>query len=89
MRTLQTTLATAAIAVLLAVGAAHSTANRYVEQPDILLQTAAEDAFPDAAYGVDPMVTGPTSAAFATKQTELGCDKATWPDIPLGCYPDR
>ncbi len=82
-------MATAAIGVLLAVGAAHSTANRYLEQPEILLQTAAEDAFPDAAFGVDPMVTGPTSAAFEKRRAELGCDKAIWPHIPLGCYPNR
>jgi hypothetical protein len=48
---------------------------------------AAEGLFPDAPYGVDPMVTGPVSASFKTQQAEAGCAKAEWPDIPAACYP--
>lgn len=55
--------------------------------PAILAATTAEEAFPDAPYGVDPMVTGPTSASFKKQQAQAGCDKAVWPDIPLACYP--
>jgi hypothetical protein len=88
-RTLRTTAATAAVAVLLAAGAAHSTATRYVEKPVILAQTAAEQAFPDAEFGVDPMVTGPVSASFREKQVKADCAAAVWPDVPLGCYPNR
>jgi hypothetical protein len=51
--------------------------------------TAAEEAFPDAPYGVDPTVTGPTSASFKTRQAEAGCNQAVWPNIPLACYPNR
>jgi hypothetical protein len=49
--------------------------------------TAAEQLFPDAPDGVDPMVTGPVSASFKARQAEAGCDKARWPDIPAACYP--
>jgi hypothetical protein len=87
-RIFRATAGTAAIALLLAVGVAHSTGTRHIEAPD-LAQTAAEQAFPDTDYGVDPMVTGPTSASFKKQQAEAGCDKAVWPDIPLACYPNR
>jgi hypothetical protein len=81
-------LGTSALAVLLAVGVAHSTGTRQVEGP-ALPQTAAEEAFSNAPFGVDPVVTGPTSASFKQLQVENGCDKAVWPDIPLACYPKR
>jgi hypothetical protein len=87
-RILQATAGTSAIAVLLAAGVAHSTATRHMERPALLAATAAEEAFPDADYGVDPVVTGPTSASFKQQQAEAGCDRATWPNIPLDCYPD-
>ena len=86
-RNLRSAFATTAIAVLLAAGAAHSTAN--VEKPEFLPQTAAQEAFADAEYGVDPMVTGPVSASFEQTQAAFGCDKAVWPNVPLGCYPNR
>lgn len=40
-----------------------------------------------AEFGIDPVVTGPVSAAFRERQARLGCRAATWPDIPAGCYP--
>jgi hypothetical protein len=89
IRAFRTTAATCAIAVLFAAGAAHSTVNLGVERPVMLAQTAAEQAFPDAEYGVDPMVTGPVSASFAEQQANAGCDQAVWPKIPLACYPTR
>jgi hypothetical protein len=47
----------------------------------------AEEMFSDAAFGVDPMVTGPVSDEFLERQRDLGCAEAKWPDIPAGCYP--
>ncbi|MCX7305920.1 MAG: hypothetical protein NTV73_16555 [Hyphomicrobiales bacterium] len=87
-RVLRTTAATSAIALLLAAGVAHSTGTRQIEAPVGLTQTAAEEEFSDAPYGVDPMVTGPTSASFRRQQANAGCDAAIWPNIPLACYPD-
>lgn len=49
--------------------------------------TEAEEMFADAPYGVDPMPTGPVSAAFKQNQRTLDCANATWPDIPAACYP--
>lgn len=88
-RIFRATTGTAALAVLLAAGVAHSTGTRQIEGPALAGQTAAEEAFSDAPYGVDPMVTGPTSASFKKRQTQNGCDQAAWPDIPLDCYPNR
>jgi hypothetical protein len=87
-RILRATIGTSAVAVLLAAGVAHSTATRHMERPAILVATTAEEAFPDADYGVDPFVTGPTSASFKKQQAQAGCGKAAWPDIPLDCYPN-
>jgi polyisoprenoid-binding protein YceI len=47
-----------------------------------------EEAFADAEFGVDPMVTGPTSAGFRERQARLRCLDAKWPNIPAACYPD-
>jgi hypothetical protein len=89
-RIFRASASTAALAVLLAAGVAHSTGTRHIEAPAGLAeQTAAEEAFPDADYGVDPMVTGPTSASFKKERAEAGCDNAVWPDIPLSCYPNH
>ncbi|HEY6629921.1 MAG TPA: hypothetical protein VIZ90_00580 [Rhizobiaceae bacterium] len=86
-RIYRATAGTALLATLLAVGVAHSTDTRRLGTPTALApQTAAEEAFPDAPYGVDPMVTGPTSVAFKTGQARNGCDAAVWPNIPLACY---
>lgn len=79
---------TAALATLLAAGVAHSTDTRRIDAPAGLAdQTAAEEAFSDAPYGVDAMVTGPTSVSFKQEQAKNGCDTAVWPDVPLACYP--
>jgi hypothetical protein len=45
-------------------------------------------SFDDAPYGVDPIVTGPVSAAFKRRQETLHCAERVWPDIPAACYPD-
>lgn len=47
----------------------------------------AEEMFSEAAFGVDPMVTGPVSEEFRARQLDLGCGEAKWPNIPAGCYP--
>ena len=72
------------------VGQAHLRESLTAPQPTSgMPQTAAELAFADADYGVDPMVTGPVSASFKQQQAGAGCAEATWPDIPLDCYPNR
>lgn len=74
-----------ALAVMLAGGAGAVTRPA---APVAQASTAsAADLFPDAPYGVDPMVTGPVSASFRTQQADAGCAKANWPDIPAACYP--
>ena len=55
-------------------------------EPDVGLE--AEDLFSDAAFGVDPMVTGPVSEEFRARQLKLGCAEAKWPNISVGCYPE-
>ena len=87
-RIFRTTLATSAVAILLAAGVAHSTGTRQIDGP-VPPRTAAEEAFPDAPYGVDPVVTGPTSASFKKQQADAGCDKAAWPDVSIACYPNQ
>jgi hypothetical protein len=47
-----------------------------------------EALFADAPDGVDPIVTGPVSAAFKRTQNVLRCADAVWPNVPLACYPD-
>ncbi len=87
-RIFRATAGTAVLTLLLAAGVAHSTDTRRIDAPAGLAeQTAAEEAFSDAPYGVDAMVTGPTSVSFKKQQAENGCDTAVWPDIPLACYP--
>lgn len=87
-RIFRLTAVLAALTVLLAAGVANSTGTRQVDGPR-LAQTGAEQAFADAPYGVDPMVTGPTSASFKKQQAEAACDIVAWPNIPLDCYPNR
>jgi hypothetical protein len=82
-------LAWAALAVLLAAGAAHSAAT--LKEAHLALPSdtrSAEQRFADAPEGVDPVVTGPVSAAFKQRQENAGCDSAVWPEIPTVCYPD-
>lgn len=82
-------LAWAALAVLLAAGAAQSAATLKETRPALPSNTqTAEQLFADAPYGVDPVVTGPVSASFKQRQQAAGCDSAVWPKIPMVCYPD-
>lgn len=86
---LSLSLAGVVVAVGLATGGAQSAATRIA--PLSHQGAAVPDAaqlFPDAPDGVDPVVTGPVSAAFRQQQAEAGCDKAVWPKIPASCYPD-
>lgn len=48
----------------------------------------AAQMFPDAPDGVDPVVTGPVSTAFAKQRRDANCDDAKWPNVPVVCYPD-
>ena len=54
-------------------------------------QTNAErpllERFSDTPDGVDPVVTGPVSAAFKKTREALDCDAAVWPAVPYACYP--
>jgi hypothetical protein len=52
------------------------------------LPVDAASLFPDAPYGVDPVVTGPVSAQFRQTREVFGCDRAVWPNIPAACYPE-
>ena len=82
-------LAWAALAVVLAAGAAQSAATLKQGQPPLASDTpTAEQLFADAPDGVDPMVTGPVSAAFRQRQEAANCDNAVWPNIPTVCYPN-
>ncbi|TPK46159.1 hypothetical protein FJ492_08740 [Mesorhizobium sp. B2-5-4] len=81
-------IASAAFAVLLAANAAQSAAT-LKEARSVLPDTpSAQQAFADAPDGVDPVVTGPVSAAFKQRQASANCDAAVWPNIPMVCYPD-
>lgn len=51
-------------------------------------QTPAEIMFPGAPDGVDPVVTGPASAALRERQKAFDCAAAVWPNIPVACYPN-
>lgn len=77
-------MAVAAMALMLAVGGARSAAPRAEAVQPV---TPAEQLFPDAPDGVDPMTTGPVSASFRKQQAEADCTDAVWPDIPAACYP--
>ncbi|RWL13015.1 MAG: hypothetical protein EOR45_02970 [Mesorhizobium sp.] len=82
-------LAWAALAVLLAAGVAQSAARSKEALPALPSETrTAEQLFADAPDGVDPVVTGPVSAAFKQRQEAANCDRAVWPNIPAVCYPD-
>ncbi|PAQ05956.1 hypothetical protein [Mesorhizobium temperatum] len=82
-------IAWAALAVLLAAGAAQSAASLKDTRPALPSDTrTAEQLFADAPDGVDPVVTGPVSAAFKQRQEAANCDSAVWPKIPTVCYPD-
>ncbi|RJT39580.1 hypothetical protein D3227_12165 [Mesorhizobium waimense] len=81
-------LAWAALAFVLAAGAAQPAAT-LKGNPALPSETqTAEQLYADAPDGVDPIVTGPVSAAFKQQQKASGCDSAVWPKIPVACYPD-
>jgi hypothetical protein len=81
-------IASAAFAMLLAANAAQSAASQKESRPALANAQSAEDLFADAPDGVDPMTTGPVSAALKQRQAAANCDSAVWPNIPLVCYPD-
>jgi len=78
----------AALAIILAVGAAQSAATLKETRPALPSDRTAEQIYADAPDGVDPVVTGPVSAAFKQRQKAANCDSAVWPNIPTVCYPD-
>jgi hypothetical protein len=80
-------LASAALVLALASSGAQSAASRQ-DRSDIVPAQTAQQLFPDAPDGVDPMVTGPVSAAFKQRQDQAGCARMVWPDISAACYPD-
>lgn len=90
------TFACATIAILaLAVSPGRAATNERLTQLAAAAAPTADvepivpqDRFVGAPDGVDPVVTGPVSASFRKKQIALGCDRAVWPHIPVGCYPD-
>ena len=73
---------------LLAANAAQSAATLKEARAVAVRHQTAEQIFADAPDGVDPVVTGPVSAAFKQRQASAGCDSAVWPNIPTVCYPD-
>src|SRR6478736_2992432 len=82
-------IASAAFAVLLAANAAQSAATPKEARPAFPTDApSAQQIFADAPDGVDPVVTGPVSAAFKKRQDAADCDAAGWPNIPTVCYPD-
>lgn len=89
MSRLRPVLAWAALGVLLAAGVAQSaTALREADPISPPDAKTAQQMFADAPDGVDPIVTGPVSAAFKQRQKAANCDSAVWPNIPAVCYPD-
>ncbi|RWB72035.1 MAG: hypothetical protein EOQ50_21095 [Mesorhizobium sp.] len=89
MSRLRPVFAWAAFGLLVAGGAAQSAAALRqadpISPPD---DQTAQQMFADAPDGVDPIVTGPVSAAFKQRQKDANCDTAVWPNIPRACYPD-
>ncbi|TPM91294.1 hypothetical protein [Mesorhizobium sp. B2-1-3A] len=81
-------IASAAFAMLLAANAAQSAATLKEARPALPSNPPAEQVFADAPDGVDPVVTGPVTAAFKQRQAAANCDSAVWPNIPMVCYPD-
>lgn len=82
-------VASAAFATLLAANAAQSAAALKEARPVLPTDSSsAQQVFADAPDGVDPVVTGPVSAAFKQRQDAANCDGAVWPNIPMVCYPD-
>jgi hypothetical protein len=85
-----TALLAGAVVVIVAASAGHSAPYDGTNFPagGGKAATPAEERFADAPDGVDPVVTGPVSAAFKSVRKAAGCDAATWPNVPMPCYPD-
>ncbi|MDX8525184.1 hypothetical protein RFM68_11745 [Mesorhizobium sp. MSK_1335] len=88
MSRLRPVFAWAGLGVLVAAGAAQSAAALREAGPISPPAQTAQQMFADAPDGVDPVVTGPVSAAFKQRQKDANCDNAVWPNIPRACYPD-
>lgn len=88
MSRLRPIFAWAALGVLVAAGAAQSAAALREADSSPRDAKTAQQMFADAPDGVDPIVTGPVSAAFKQRQKAANCDTAVWPNIPATCYPD-
>ncbi|RWL43600.1 MAG: hypothetical protein EOR60_21010 [Mesorhizobium sp.] len=89
MSRLRPVFAWAALGLLVAAGAAQSAAAlRQADPISLPDDQTAQQMFADAPDGVDPIVTGPVSAAFKQRQKDANCDAAVWPNIPRACYPD-
>lgn len=50
-------------------------------------RTAAQNLYPDAPDGVDPITTGPVSQELRDRRKAARCDDARWPNVPVACYP--
>jgi hypothetical protein len=89
MSRLRPVFAWVALGVLVAAGAVRSAAALGeagpIPPPDA---KTVQQLFADAPDGVDPIVTGPVSAAFKQRQKDANCDTAVWPNVPRACYPD-
>jgi len=85
---LRSVILCAAVGALLAGAAQSATTLREANpaRPDDA--RTAEQMFADAPDGVDPVVTGPVSAAFKQRRKDANCDTAVWPNVPRACYPD-
>ncbi|MEX0954663.1 MAG: hypothetical protein WDZ83_05565 [Rhizobiaceae bacterium] len=58
-----------------------------IEIPGDADRTAAQNLYPDAPDGVDPITTGPVSQELRDRRKAARCDDARWPAIPVACYP--
>jgi hypothetical protein len=58
-----------------------------IEIPGDADRTAAQNLYPHAPDGVDPITTGPVSQELRDRRRVARCDEAKWPDIPVDCYP--
>lgn len=77
-----------ALLAMLAISSAATPLAEDDRRPEDRLPIEQASLFPDAPYGVDPVVTGPVSAKFRETREAFGCDRAVWPNIPAACYPE-
>lgn len=85
---LRPVFAWAALGVFVAGAAQSAAALREADPISPPDAQTAQQMFADAPDGVDPVVTGPVSAAFKQRQKDANCGTAIWPNIPRVCYPD-